>query len=247
MWRTSLAALAVLAAAAGEPRLLPGEALAVAGPSGRVAEYGEARRESPMGSLAKLVWLRREGPEWERRQVRFRCTGSLGSWSCWNREGHGDLDLARAAQASCNLAFLAWARGSLARARVLQGESPVRAGLEADFAPFLGGRLPDSEALPDLGPDWVGTGTLLRTSPAAFLRWLADPARAPLRAQCLRLLPEGGGWVKTGTAGIPGDPQGTCAWAAGEEGPWILVLRVPLGRGKREGLARYRAVLADLR
>jgi hypothetical protein len=244
----ALVALVALTARAGEPRLLPGEGLAVLGPDGGVATYGEAERPAPMGSLAKLVWLDREGEAWERDSVRYRCTGKQGAWSCWNREGHGDVDLAQACQASCNLAFLAWARASLARAGARQGEGAARARLEAAFAPFLEGRMPEGDRLPALTPEWIGTGQLLRTRPAAFLRWLADPARAALRARCRRLLPEGAdGWVKTGTAALPGDPLGTCAWAAGQDGDRLVVLRVPLGRGKREGLARYRALLAELR
>jgi len=244
MWRTSLA-LILLAATAlgGEPRLLPGEGLAVAC-AGETRAYGEAGREAPMGSLAKLVWLQREGRTWEAGGVAFACRGRWRQWTCWDPAGHGRVDLEKAVQVSCNLAFLAWAGESLEARRRNQGESAARAGLEVDFGPFLGARLGPGEALPDLSGAWVGDGDLLRTSPVAFLGWLADPARAALRAQCARLLRDRDGWwVKTGTARVPGDPAATCAWAAGGNGETLAVLRLPRGKGKREGLARFRALL----
>jgi hypothetical protein len=224
------------------PALLAGEGLAVAGPGGILRTWGEAGREAPMGSLAKLVWLAREGPAWEGRGASFHCTGRWEGWTCWRPRGHGTVDLAGALRASCNLAFLAWARESLEMRRARQGESATRAGLEGDFAPFLGNRLPPSEALPPLAPPWVGDGGLLRTRADGFATWLADPARAPLRAQCARLLADRGGWwVKTGTG--PGAPEETCAWAAGSDGTRTAVLRLPRGRGKAEGLARFRALV----
>ena len=243
--RLLLAAILVLPAAAmgGEPRLLPGEGLAVAC-AGEARAYGEAGREAPMGSLAKLVWLQREGRGWEAGGVAFVCRGTWGGRTCWDPTGHGRVDLAKATRVSCNLAFLAWAGESLEARRRLQGESAARAGLEADFGPFLGPRLGPGEALPALTGAWVGDGDLLRTSPEAFLRWLADPARAALRGQCARLLKDRDGWwVKTGTAPVPGDPGATCAWAAGGDGATTAVLRLPRGKGKREGLARFRALL----
>ncbi len=234
-----LAGLALAARlGAGEPRLLPGEGLAVAEAEGPVRVWGEAGRETPMGSLAKLVWLARSGPDWAARAVTFRCDGHWDGLPCWNREGHGPVDLAAAAQASCNLAFLAWARADLARAEARQGPSAARSALAADFRPFLGPREPPAGPL---GPAWIGTGTLLRTSPAAFAAWLA--AQGGLRSQAAGLLADaGGGWVKTGTAAAVTDPQRTWAWAAGVREGRILVLRLPEGRGKAEGLARFRAV-----
>lgn len=246
MWRTSLLLALILPwAQAAEPALLPGEGLAMAA-EGRIGAYGEAGRSAPMGSLAKLVWMQREGRAWEARGVSFCCGGHWRTWSCWNRTGHGAVDLGGALRDSCNLAFLAWASESLEeRARVL-GESAARAGLEADFEPFLEGRLTPSAALPALSPAWVGDGALLRTTPEAFLRWLRDSRRDALRSQCARLLPDRAGWwAKTGTAAVPGFPGETCAWVAGGNGSRLAVLRLPRGRGKAEGLARFRALVEE--
>lgn len=250
MWRTSrfgilLTALLSISLLAAEPALLPGEGLALA-VGGPIRTRGEADRITPMGSLAKLVWLRREGAGWENQGLVYTCRGAWGGWSCWNRDGHGRVDLAGAARASCNLAFLVWAMESLQTRRRILGESAARANLETDFRPFLEHRLPASETLPRLTPAWVGAGDLLRSSPAAFLRWLQDPAQAGLRLQCARMLPDRAGWwVKTGTAAVPGDPGATCAWVAGGNGTVLAVLRVPRGRGKAEGLARFRALVED--
>jgi hypothetical protein len=240
------ALLALAAAAQAAPRLEPGEALALRGLDGAVQVYGEAGRETPMGSLAKLVWLAREGDAWEARGATFTCRGAWRGFRCWDRRGHGTVGLREALRASCNLAFLAWASESLAARGRTGGASSARAALEADFAPFLGDRLPESSGLPELTPAWVGDGGLLRTSPEAFAAWLGDPLRAGLRARCARLLPDRGAWwVKTGTGPVPGDPRLTAAWAAGSDGATVAVLRLAQGRGKVEGLARFRALVED--
>ena len=253
MWRIEpapgfrLPAAALLAASlTAQTRLQPGEAMALRGPAGVVLQ-GEAQREWPMGSLAKLVWLKLAGEEWERRGVRFRCTGAWQGIPCWNREGHGEEDLLGALRDSCNLAFLAWARETVARWKTEQGEAAARARLEAAFRPFLGDRLPPGDGLPTLDAGWVGDGQLLRTSPSAMAAWLADPAQVGVRARCARMLADEGlrgWWIKTGTGAVLADPTATSAWCAGSDGPRILVLHLPRGHGKVEGLARFRAVAA---
>ncbi|HLP30988.1 MAG TPA: hypothetical protein VK150_06475, partial [Geothrix sp.] len=50
-------------------------------------------------------------------------------------------------------------------------------------------------------------------------------------------------WFKTGTAPVPGDPTATSAWVAGGKGEAIVVLHLPRGRGKQEGLVRIREIL----
>ncbi|HJU82994.1 MAG TPA: hypothetical protein VJ600_02175 [Holophagaceae bacterium] len=206
---------------------------------------GEAQREWPMGSLAKLVWLKVAGADWERRDVRFHCAGHWQGIPCWNRQGHGDVDLGLALRDSCNLAFLAWARDTVARWKAEQGEAAARARLEAAFRPFLGDRLPEGNALPVLDAGWVGDGLLLRTSPSAMAAWLADPAQAPVRERCARLLADEelrGWWIKTGTGAVPSDAEATSAWSAGSDGDRILVLHLPRGHGKAEGITRFRAL-----
>lgn len=236
------------------PVLRPGEGFAVTPGDGSVRTYGEAGREAPMGSLAKLVWMRLEGAEWSTRGVQFRCRGTGGGFACWKREGHGRVDLAKALSGSCNLAFLAWITDS--RARWLQdyGADAARARLEEVFGPFLGARLPPGEGLPPLTAAWVGDGDLLRTSPEAFLRWLMEPDKgevvtfgkrylAGFWVEFRDLFGREGWWFKTGTAPVPGDPSATSAWVAGGRGSALVVLHLPRGRGKQEGLIRMREIL----
>lgn len=233
------------------PQLLPGEGLAVAGPEGVLQLFGEAKKEAPMGSLAKLVWLRLEGQEWLAQEVVFRCTGQAGSTSCWLPKGHGKVDLAKATRESCNLAYLAWARLSVERWKKYLGEGAGRARFEEGFGPFLGNRLPPGDTIPEVTPEWVGDGELLRTSPEAMLQWLLDPSQYQLQSLCRRLLlsafaeqfkPEAW-WMKTGTAPVPSDPSATSAWVVGSDGRTIAVLHLPRGRGKAEGLARFQALM----
>jgi len=242
------------APAVTEPALKPGEGFAITLGDGEVRAYGEARKEAPMGSLAKLVWLRLEGADWASRNVRFKCSGAAGPFVCWNREGHGRVDLGQALQESCNLAFLAWIADAQATWRADYGEAAGRVRMEAVFAPFLGRRLPPGEALPPLTAAWVGDGDLLRTSPEAFLRWLMEPEQSEVVTfgkrflagswvEVKELFGKEGWWFKTGTAPVPGEPAATSAWVAGGRGSTLVVLHLPRGRGKAEGLARIREIL----
>jgi len=236
------------------PALKAGEGLALTLGDGEVKSYGEARREAPMGGLAKLVWMRLEGAEWSSAGVQYRCKGSEGPFACGDRGGHGRLDLGRALKEDCDLAFLAWISASMARWGQDYGEDAGRSRLEDVFSPFLGRRLPPGEALPPLTPDWVGRGDLLRTSPEAFLRWLMEPDKtevitfgkrylAGFWVEFMDLFGKEGWWFMTGTAPVPGDPAATSAWVAGGRGQVLVVLHLPRGRGKPDGLARLREIL----
>ena len=235
------------------PVLQPGEGFAITLGGEEVRAFGEARKEAPMGSLAKLVWLRLEGAEWSAAGVQYRCKGSDGPFVCWNREGHGRVDLGRALQESCNLAFLAWIGASRQRWEQDYGPDAARIRLEEVFGPFLGRRLPSGEGLPPLTAAWVGDGDLLRTSPEAFLRWLMEPDKGEVVAFGKRFLAgfwvevkdlfgKEGWWFKTGTAPAPGSPA-TSAWVAGGRGSVLVVFHMPRGRGKQEGLVRIREIL----
>ena len=237
-----------------EPALKPGEGFAITLGDGAVALYGEAKKEAPMGSLAKLVWMRMEGAEWASRSVQFKCKGAAGPFVCWNREGHGRVDLGKALQESCNLAFLFWIQDSQNQWKADYGEAAARVRMEEVFAPFLGRRLPPGDDLPPLTAAWVGDGDLLRTSPEAFLRWLIEPDKAEVIAFGKRFLSgfwaefrdlfgKEGWWFKTGTAPVPGEPTATSAWVAGGSGSTLVVLHLPRGRGKQEGLVRIREIL----
>ena len=236
------------------PALRPGEGFAISLAGGEVRAYGEARKEAPMGSLAKLVWLRLEGTEWSSRNVQFKCTGKAGPFVCWNHEGHGRLDLGKALRESCNLAFLVWIAGAQDEWRAEYGEDAARARMEDVFGPFLGRRLPHGEGLPPLTAAWVGAGDLLRTSPEAFLRWLMEPEQSGVVnfgkrflagswAELKDLAGKEDWWFKTGTAPVPGEPAATSAWVAGGHGSTLVVLHLPRGRGKQEGLVRIHEIL----
>lgn len=256
MWKASLgffmAAALGLAQQSG-PALLPGEGLAIASTvDGSCHAWGEASKEGPMGSLAKLAWLRLEGDEWELREVRFTCTGTWKGHRCWKPEGHGKkLTLGKALDQSCNLAFLAWIQDSSARWQQLLGDGAARARLEEAFAPFLGRRMPPGEGLPDFGPAWIGDGELLQTSPEAFARWLADPAQDDLISRWRRLSfgftwgkNTRGRWcMKSGTAPVPGDASASSAWVAGTDGDVVVVLHLPRGKGRSDGFARFREIM----
>ena len=240
MWRISAAPFLAAALAAQAPTA----SSALRQADGRVELNGDAWKEAPMGSLAKLVWIRLAGETWERDGRRFRCTGHWQGFPCWDRDGHGDVDLDGALKASCNLAFLAWARQTVEGWKHGMGESAARARLEAAFKPFLGDRLPPGEGLPTLDPEWIGDGDLLRTSPAAFAAWLAAPEQAGVRALCTRHLVDTARpdwWIKSGTGPAVSDPGATEAWSAGGDGARILVVHLARGHGKVEGLAAFRA------
>jgi hypothetical protein len=235
-----------------EPKLEPGEGLAVVTRDREVKLYGEAKREFPMGSLAKLVWLKLEGVDWSSRDVRYNCKGADGNVHCWLRTGHGRVDLGKALQESCNLAFLAWSRQSTERWKQEIGEGAARAQLESAFGPFLGRRLPTGDTLPEMTQVWVGDGDLLRTSPQAMAEWLADPSQYEVLVRAKRFLggwwneildKRGTWWFKTGTAPVLGDPTATAAWTAGSDGSTIAVLHLPRGRGKVEGIRRFKEVM----
>jgi hypothetical protein len=237
------------------PDLRPGEGFAITLGDGQVHAYGEALKEAPMGSLAKLVWMRLEGGEWSSQGVQFKCTGSAGPYTCWNHTGHGRVHLAEALRESCNLAFLFWILDAQTRWKAEYGEAAARVRMEEVFAPFLGRRLPSGDSLPPLTAAWVGDGDLLRTSPDAFLRWLMEPEQAQVVTFGKRFLAgswvevkellaaKEGWWFKTGTAPVLGDPGATSAWVAGGRGEAIVVLHLPRGRGKQEGMVRIREIL----
>lgn len=229
--------------------LLPGEALALAGPDGVPFLFGDTSRESPMGCLADLVWLKLEGSEWGAMNVQFNCTGMFKGHACSRPKGHGKVDLAKALQENCDLAFLVWGQASVQWWLRDYGEGPARARLEDVFGPFLGNRMPPGNDLPAIEPPWIGDGDLLRTSPQAMLAWLTDPAQEETVHMARRLLlsfvkanyKQNIWWIQTGTA--PEGKGATSAWAVGGNGKVVAVLHLPQGKGKADALARFRAIM----
>lgn len=240
------------------PILQPGEGFAWASSDGTSKEFGEATKETSMGSLANLLWLRLEGDEWAARGVSFKCKGELNGAHCWNHKGHGKVDLAKATLESCNLAFLSWSMESAVRWKQDYGDGAARYRLEQVFNPFLGPRLKAGDTLPVLGPEWIGDGELLRTTPLGLAKWLTHPDQDPLLSLCKRLM--GGvfdGWITkgaewwfiTGTtptalvSSVPNDPSRTFTWVVGSNGERSVVLHLPKGRGKAEALGRMKEIL----
>jgi len=233
------------------PPLEQGEGLALAGTDKELYLFGDTQGESPMGQLAYLPWMKLEGSDWGTRNPFFKCEGVMNGEACSTAKGHGRVDLRRAVAEGCDLAILHWARMTALDWRANNGEGAARAQLEETFGPFLGRRLPPGDGLPPLDGAWVGDGGLLRTSPAALIAWLADPAQEQLLRDMRRLLLNpvketyvpGAWWVLLATAEVPSQPGVYASWAVGSNDRGVAVLRLPPGKGRAEALARFQAVL----
>jgi len=259
MWaRVVLGCVAVAALAAPPkappvlPPLLPGETLVLAGPDREIYRYGDnTSAEGPMGGLAHLVWVKLEGNAWASEDLQFKCTGTVGPFHCSEPKGHGKVDLVKAMQASCNLAFLGWAHRSADRWQLDYGEGAARARLVDAFGPFLGKRVPEGEELPPLGLEWFGEGDLLRTSPDAFLNWLLDPAQEEsvrlFRRLVLNFIDEtfkkNAWWIDAEVAPVSGVPGASQAWAVGGNELVIAVLRLPPGSTRAQAFARFTTIM----
>lgn len=250
-WATAflwVCALALAAQAPPAPTLLPGEGLAMAAPDGRVFPYGDAARETPLGGLGVLPWLRLEGDEWVVLGVEHKCKGEASGRPCGPVKGHGRVDLAKALRLNCDQAILAWTRLSAERWQRHLGEGVARLQLMEVFAPFLGRRAPAGDTLPELGPEWSVEGELLRGSPAALAAWMADPHQEEAMGRFRRLIQGFTGglirgtswWAKTAQAK---EGKDAFAWVVGGNGEIVIVLRLPAGSTPEDALKRFRAVL----
>ena len=264
MWkagaRTLLGCLVAAALVAAPPRkkappvlppLLPGESLALGTLDRDVFHWGDTASEGPMGGLAHLVWVHMEGDAWLSADVQFKCVGAAGPYHCSTVKGHGKVDLARAMQTCCNLAFMGWAHASAQRWEQDYGEGVARARLLDAFQPFLGRRAPRDEGVPELDMAWFGEGDLLRTSPDGLLRWLTDPAQEAavrLFRRCLlnfydETFKKNAWWMAvelTPVADAPGQFQ---AWAVGGNELVLAVLRLPPGTTRKDAQTRFLAVM----
>jgi hypothetical protein len=244
----------VLAAQSAAPNppapLQPGEGLAVATAGGEVFCYGDSAREYPLGGLAEFPWLRLEGQEWGAMALGYKCTGSQDGHPCDLPKGHGKVDLAKAFQGNCSLAFLAWGRAMVPMWVRDLGEGAARFQLEEAFSPFLGNRMPPGDGLPPITPAWVGEGDFLRASTEGMLRWLIDPAQDTTLRLAKRLvlsfrdftIKGKDWWVVTATAPTAADPAACTSWAVGSNGQIVGVLHLPQGTGRAASLARFQAI-----
>lgn len=238
---------ALAKAAEKGPLLEPGEGFAVGELDGRVQVFGEGRREGPMGSLSKLVWLQMEGSEWGSRLILFKCTGGSKDQPCGGPKGHGKVDVPKALQVDCTHAFQAWLQISAGVWKDIYGDGGARARLVEAFGPFLGRRLPMGNGLPVLDATWLGQGELLQASAEGFARWLVDPAQENLLDQARRNLNgffnESPWWFQVGTAPVAGTAGLTRSWVVASEGKRVFVLSLPPGKSRAEALARMKGIL----
>ncbi len=252
-----LAGSAVVALHAGSlPKpgpLRPGEGLVVCEEDAPPRTYGDVARPAPIGGLARMLWLKLVGLEWDSQGVRYRCTGGDAPFPCGGAEGHGRVDLEGAFRKGCDRAFLAWGAASMARWRQEEGGSVARFQLLEVFGPFLGDRVAPGDGLPEITPAWIGRGDLLQASPSGLAAWLEDPLQMDLLTALQRycsgyfvdikfLLGRDGWWILPATA--PTRHGGTRAWVVAGRDDALVVLRLPAGRGRVEGLARLKAILA---
>jgi len=243
-----------------EPSLRPGEGLAVIVREGEVKEWGEATDLSPMGNLAKILWLRLEAGEWNSMGLEIKCKGELNGIRCDAPKGHGRVDLAKSFKEDCDVAFSVWTNVSLGRWRTDYGAQGARQRMNEVFGPFFGDRFPKEPALPDIfGTEWFADGQLLWTSPSMLAQWLTKPAQERLLSACRNYVLGFGDfvrekgdkwWIKVSEAPTLQDKSGKKVfWIIGGNGgpnAKTAVLRInpsPDGMTKKEADARFREVM----
>jgi hypothetical protein len=239
------------------PDLRPGEGLAVIDQAGEVKSWGNTDLVSPMGNLAKILWLRLEGDEWEGQALETRCKGELNGIRCTNPKSHGRVSLAKSFKEDCNVAFYIWVNLSRENWEKDYGEGGAMRRLNDVFGPFLGDRLPTGATLPPMfGSEWFADGQLLQASPSQLARWLARPAQERLLAACRRHMLGfsdfvGGNaskwWIKVSEAPTmdgPGQEGGQKQyWALGGNRGATAILRLPPGTSRKDAETRFKALL----
>ena len=254
-----LAALAAFAPPlyAQPPDLRPGEGLAVISRQGEVSAWGDAASLSPMGNLAKILWLSLEADDWEAFGLEHRCRGELNGVACPLPKGHGRVDVPKSFKDDCNVSFSIWVNLSRERWKREYGDGGARHRLNNVFAPFLGDRLPREPALPPMfSPEWYAEGQLLQASPELLAQWLAKPAQERLLATCRKYMlgfsdfirsNSGRWWIKTSEApALQAQGQASAQkqiWAVGSNGTSTAVLRLPPGIAAKDAQTRFRKVM----
>jgi len=255
----------VPAISAQDPLLHPGEGLAVIGRAGEIKTWGETASISPMGNLAKMLWLRLEAGEWDSMGLETKCKGELNGIRCDKPKGHGKVDVAKSFKEDCNVAFCVWTNISLERWKSDYGASGARQRMMEVFGPFLGNRLPKEPTLPNsFGAEWFSGGQLIQASPAMLAQWLAKPAQERLLASCRNYMlgfadfvreKNDKWWIKVseaplleGSEGKDGGAQRQFWVIGGNEGPstTTAILRInsaPAGMAKKDAEARFKVLM----
>jgi hypothetical protein len=243
-----------------EPALRSGEGLAIVVGAGEIKEWGEAASLSPMGNLAKILWLRLEADEWDSMGLETKCKGELNGVRCDRPKGHGRIDLAKSFKEDCNVAFSGWISISLERWKGDYGKQGARLRMNEVFGFFIGDRLPKESALPDnFGVEWFAAGQLLQASPSMLAQWLVKPTQERLLAACRNYVLGFGDfvlsksdrwWMKVSEAPMPqGSGEGKAFWvmgANGESSAGVAILRInsaPNGMTKKDAEARFKTVM----
>ncbi|MCL1894069.1 MAG: hypothetical protein FWG02_07540 [Holophagaceae bacterium] len=233
------------------PALRPGEGLTVINHAGEVKEWGNVSALTPMGNLAKLLWLHLEAEEWESAGVEYRCSGELNGIRCAKK--HGRVDLTKSFKEDCNTSFYLWVNLSRERWKKDYKDAGARLRLNNVFGVFLGDRLPKEPALPDkFGSEWFNDGNLLQASPNLLASWLARPAQERLLRACRKFLlgftdfafgKDDKWWIKVSVAPTGLQDGQTQFWVVGSNASNIAVLRLPPGDTEKIAQSRFKALL----
>lgn len=235
-----LASLAAAPLAAQSPALKPGEVFLTLDGKEQIHGWGDVKTPRPLGEMAKLVWLRMAGPDWESLDVYWDCRNP----ACKPPKGHGRVDLRKAFREDCDDAFLYWANWERKDWVEEQGEGVTRMQLMTTFGPFLGDRVPKEGPLPDFTPEWMGRGDLLQASPELFLAWAGAPENQGVLNQSREFLKgffasafdSKSWWFKPGVCS-----QGT--WVLAGDGRSLALLFLPLPELPKDAVARMKEIM----
>ena len=222
------------------PKLNPGEALVVSDADGKLAAYGDGKAEHPLGGLAQIAWLRMAGAEWTSLEVYYVCTDP----ACQPPKGHGKVDLKKAFHEDCDAAFLYWANWVREDWVRIEGEGLTRMKTSEAFAPFLGDRFKAEGPMPQFGPEWIGRGDLLRTSPATFMAWLMDAQNSEVRSRMREML--GGffhGLMDRKTWWFKPAPSSSGTWVLGSDGRTMALLYLPVPETSSTAIDRLKVLM----
>ncbi len=236
-----MAALIAEAPKAAAPTLNPGEALIISDPDGKISAYGEDKAEHPMGALAQIAWLKLAGAEWAGLEVYYVCSDA----ACLPPKGHGRVNVKKAFHEDCDAAFLFWANYVREDWERIEGDGLTRMKTANAFGPFLGDRFKaEGPAIKFYGPEWIGRGDLLRTSPSTFMAWLMDAQNSDVRTSMRELL--GGffhGMLDRKSWWFKPAASSSGSWVLGSDGRSTALLYLPTPETSSTAIDRLKTLL----